>query len=84
MLSDSNGKNLDMSVEMNKRILFVNDDKGVIGDLDTHFEKHFEIETALGTDAAMELLENSAPYAVVVSDIDMGPKAGTEFFHRVR
>jgi PAS domain S-box-containing protein len=84
MLSDSNGKNLDMSVEMNKRILFVNNDKDILADLDSHFAKHFEIETALGADAALELLERCAPYAVVVSDLDMGPKGGAEFFHKVR
>ncbi len=66
------------------RILCVDDEPNLLQGLERQFYKQFEIQTALGPHAGLELLRGQGPFAVVVSDFRMPGMDGIEFLSRVR
>ena len=56
---------------MNTRVLLVDDDPNVLGGYQRALRKQFEFETALGGTAALHLMEQSGPPAVIVADMQM-------------
>lgn len=73
-----------MSVEISRKILFVDDGKNGLNSFKRQFRKKYDIETALGGEKALELMADSGPFAVVVSDLRMEGMDGLEFLRQVR
>jgi len=73
-----------MPIEVSRKILFVDDERNVLGDFRQQFQNTFEIETAVGPDKALELMVESGPFAVVVSGLRMEDADSLTFLHRMR
>lgn len=69
---------------MNRRILLVDDEPRVLDGYRRTLRRQFEISTAPGGRAALELLAAEEPYAVVVSDYRMPEMNGVQFLNEVR
>ena len=67
-----------------EKVLFVDDDQLVLTCLERLFGKRFNIDTALGSDAALDALMNRGPYAVIVSDLRMPKLSGIQLLTRAR
>ena len=72
-----------MSAQPDKKILFVDDEENVLKAIKRQFHRQFKIETALGGEQGLELIERSGPFAVVVSDLHMNGMNGLEFLRDV-
>jgi serine phosphatase RsbU (regulator of sigma subunit) len=66
------------------KILFVDDDASLLASYRRQLRKQYHIETALGGQEGLELIEQNGPYAVIVSDFRMPFMDGIEFLARVR
>jgi len=64
---------------MGERILFVDDEKFVLETFRRNLRRHFEIETAGSALEALQRMDSSGPFAVVVSDLKMPVMDGVEF-----
>ena len=69
---------------MRERILFVDDDSNVLDGYRRSLNPEFLLETALGSDKALVLLQNNGPYAVIVSDMRMPGMNGIELLTAVK
>lgn len=69
---------------MSTRILCVDDDANILAGYQRSLRKQFTLETALGGEAALELIRNHGPYAVVVADMNMPGMNGIQFLSQVR
>ena len=69
---------------MKDKILFVDDDESLLAAYKRQLRKQYQIETAIGGREALELIEQSGPYSVIVSDYRMPFMDGIEFLSRVR
>ncbi|MBI9111911.1 HD domain-containing phosphohydrolase [Maridesulfovibrio ferrireducens] len=67
-----------------ERILFVDDEPNILESYRRSFRSTFAVSTALGGKVALELLDSSPPFTVVVSDIKMPVMDGIKFLSRVR
>lgn len=72
-----------MSAQPDKKILFVDDEENVLKAIKRQFHRQFKIETALGGEQGLELIANSGPFAVVVSDLHMNGINGLDFLKQV-
>lgn len=66
------------------KILFVDDDPNILAGFQRTLRKQFAFDTALSGVEALELLQKSGPYAVVVADMRMPGMEGIELLERVR
>ncbi len=66
------------------RILFVDDEPNVLDAFRRSIGRSFKIETATGGAAALELIDGSAPFAVIVSDMRMPQMDGIQFICTAR
>jgi PAS domain S-box-containing protein len=73
-----------MSVEVSRKILFVDDEKNVLNGFKRQLHKKFDFETALGGEKALEVMGQCGPFAVVVSDLRMAGMDGLTFLRQVR
>ncbi|GFK93000.1 Hydrogenase transcriptional regulatory protein hupR1 [Fundidesulfovibrio magnetotacticus] len=64
---------------MNRRILYVDDEQEALDAFKVKYRRPFEIVTALGPEAGLEILRASAPFAVIVSDLRMPVTDGMAF-----
>lgn len=69
---------------MTDKILLVDDDPGILEGLKVVLYRGFNLRTALGPEAGLEMLRSTGPYAVVVSDLKMPGMNGIEFLSWVR
>jgi len=69
---------------MKAKILLVDDDAMILSGLKRQLRKQFDIETALSGEDAIEMLKQSGPYAVIVSDFLMPGMNGIEFLSHVK
>ena len=69
---------------MADKILFVDDEPAVLDGYRRSLYKEFRIETATCGSDALDLVANSGPYAVVVSDMRMPGMDGVRFLSQVR
>jgi response regulator RpfG family c-di-GMP phosphodiesterase len=69
---------------MNDKILFVDDDSNILESYKRFFRRQFKIETAMGGQAGLQLLNTGEPFAVVVSDMRMPEMDGAKFLAQVR
>lgn len=64
---------------MDEKILFVDDEANVLEAYRRSLRKEFRIETANGGVEALRMMEESGPYAVIVSDMRMPVMDGVQF-----
>jgi response regulator RpfG family c-di-GMP phosphodiesterase len=69
---------------MTRKVLLVDDEENVLHALARNFRRDFEMETALGPQAALSMISERGPYAVVVSDFRMPDMDGLELLSQVR
>lgn len=68
---------------MRNRILFVDDDPNMLAGLQRNLRKQFNIDTALGGEQALSMIEEHGPYAVVVADMQMPSMNGIQLLVKV-
>lgn len=68
---------------MTQKVLCVDDDPNILGAFQRSLRK-FHLEVALGGEQALELIQRSGPFAVVVSDMRMPGMDGIQFLTKVR
>jgi DNA-binding response OmpR family regulator len=69
---------------MNAKILFVDDEPGVLQGYRRTLHKEFRVDTAESGEAALDRIKADGPYAVVVSDMQMPGMNGLQLLSRVR
>lgn len=69
---------------MSSKILFVDDEPNVLDGYQRSLRKRFAIDTALSGDAALALVAQRGPYAVIVADMQMPGMNGVEFLTLAR
>ena len=69
---------------MNRRVLFVDDEPRVLSGLRRIAARQFEVTVAQSGAAALRILLDEEPFAVVVSDMRMPRMDGAEFLSRVQ
>jgi len=69
---------------MQERILLVDDDSNVLDGYRRSLSREFLLETALGPEQAVPLIEKHGPYAVIVSDMRMPGMNGIELLSSVK
>lgn len=66
------------------KVLFVDDDEGILAGFRRTLGRLFEIDTALGGQEALATLAARGPYQVVVADMQMPGMNGVAFLERAR
>lgn len=66
------------------RILFVDDDPNILAGFERSLRKKFQIATAKDGEAALSLLDQDGPYAVVVADMQMPGMNGVQFLRKAQ
>lgn len=69
---------------MADKVLFVDDEQGVLDGIVRLLRKEFEVSVALGGSQALITMQKNGPFAVVVSDMRMPGMNGAEFLAQVR
>ena len=69
---------------MSEQVLFVDDEQNVLGAIQRTLHRHVEVQTASSAGEALKLLEQSGPFALVVSDMRMPVMNGAQFLAQVR
>lgn len=69
---------------MNEKVLFVDDEPNVLQSIRRGLRKQFDVHTAEGGDAAMQLLREKDDFAVIVSDMRMPGMNGVELLSQVK
>lgn len=69
---------------MTDRVLFVDDDVQILSGFRRGLRKQFDLETAEGGAAGLEVLESQGPFAVVISDQQMPNMDGVAFLKEVK
>ncbi len=64
------------------KVLFVDDDINILESFQRSLRKKFEIDVALGGEAALQKMGENGPYAVIVSDMSMPGMNGIQFLAR--
>ncbi|MFC1543207.1 HD domain-containing phosphohydrolase [Candidatus Neomarinimicrobiota bacterium] len=68
---------------MNDKVLFVDDEPHVLASYERQLRGSYNIETALGGDQALVRINESEPFAVIISDQKMPKMDGIELLTRV-
>ena len=66
------------------KILFVDDDPNLLAAFQRTLRRQFNVEVAVGGQAALELLRASSAYALLVADMSMPEMDGVEFLEEAR
>ena len=66
------------------KILLVDDDPNILAAIQRQFHGHFDITTAGGGVPALEMVQESGPYATIISDMRMPGMSGASFLGKVR
>jgi DNA-binding NarL/FixJ family response regulator len=69
---------------MRERILLVDDDSNVLDGYRRGLSREFLLETAIGSDQALPLIEKNGPYAVIISDLRMPGMNGIQLLSAVK
>ena len=68
---------------MNKSILLVDDESNILQGFKRHLHRNYDLELAVGGQAALDLIADHGPFAVVVSDMQMPEMSGVELLREV-
>lgn len=74
----------ELSGSINRRVLFVDDEKQVLEGIKLHLRREFEVATAIGAEEGMRVISTQPAFAVVVSDMRMPKINGADFLANVR
>lgn len=69
---------------MTEKVLCVDDEPNVLATSKRQLRKHFHVETVLGGDEGLELVDSQGPFAVVVADMRMPFMNGIQFLAKVK
>ena len=69
---------------MTERILCVDDEANVLSAYQRSLRKHFQLETALGAELALQAISEREPYAVIVADMRMPGMDGVQLLKEVK
>jgi response regulator RpfG family c-di-GMP phosphodiesterase len=69
---------------MSTKFLFVDDELNILAGYQRQLHKVFAMETAASGAEALEMIEKSGPYAVIITDMRMPKMNGIEFLNLVR
>lgn len=69
---------------MTEKILFVDDEQDILDGYERLLRREFHVRVARGGQAGLEEIEQSGPFAVVISDMRMPGMNGAEFLAQVR
>ena len=69
---------------MSTKILFVDDEPAILRSFQRFIGLDYDLDTALGAEPGLKLLDENGPYGVVVSDMRMPGMNGAEFLSVVR
>lgn len=69
---------------MNQKVLFVDDEPNVLQSIRRGLRKVFDVHTAEGGEAALQLLRDEGSFAVIVSDMRMPGMNGVELLSQVK
>ncbi len=69
---------------MTRKVLLVDDDSNILQGFNRHLRKSFELELALGGEAALAIMAAKGPFAVVVTDMQMPHMSGVELLSKIR
>jgi len=69
---------------MGVKILCVDDDRLILEAYKRQFRKVFDLHTASGGEAGLDIIKRYGPFAVIVTDMNMPGMNGTEFLARAR
>lgn len=69
---------------MTEKILFVDDEPHILQSIKRQLRKRFKLEIAEGGAAALKVLEEKGPFAVIVSDMRMPEMNGVELLAKVK
>lgn len=69
---------------MSQKILLVDDEPNVLQGFKRHLRKNYDLELAIGGEAALEAIATNGPFAVVVSDMQMPEMSGVELLGKIR
>ncbi|MBN1379456.1 MAG: diguanylate cyclase [Gammaproteobacteria bacterium] len=67
-----------------QKVLFVDDEPGVLSKIERQFQGDFEVHTRLSGAEGLEALRELGPFPVVVSDMSMPQMDGVQFLSKVR
>lgn len=73
-----------MSLDVNAKILFVDDEINILEAVKRQLRGRFSVETALNAEGGFEKIGQCGPFDVVVSDLRMDGMDGMEFVREVR
>ncbi len=68
---------------MSEKILFVDDDKNILSSLKRQYHKKFQVYVSAEPHKALEIVNNSGPFAVVIADMRMPELDGVQFLSKV-
>ncbi|QDT12183.1 response regulator [Planctomycetes bacterium K23_9] len=69
---------------MSKKVLLVDDEPNVLSAFKRNLRKSYDLEIAVGGEAALQLIKENGPFAVIVSDMQMPEMSGVELLTKVR
>ena len=69
---------------MNRRILFVDDDRNILRAYKRQYSTYFDMYTALGAKEGFLAIKSEEPFAVILSDMRMPEIDGIQFLSRVK
>jgi response regulator RpfG family c-di-GMP phosphodiesterase len=69
---------------MNQRVLFVDDEPNILEGIQRTLRKQVDLQTAASGAKALQLMRDTGPFALVVSDMRMPAMSGTQFLAKVR
>jgi response regulator RpfG family c-di-GMP phosphodiesterase len=77
-------KTNDTRSNLNERILIIDDEENVLRALKNCLRKNFSVTTALASNEALNIIENSEPFSVIVADYRMPGMNGAELLSWIR
>ncbi|MBP9838456.1 MAG: response regulator [Proteobacteria bacterium] len=73
-----------MNIDLEKRVLLVDDTKFELEVIKKQLGGEFNIVTAVGAEEALRVIDSKGPFAVVCSDMSMPGVSGLEFLNKVK
>jgi response regulator RpfG family c-di-GMP phosphodiesterase len=69
---------------MNTTILFVDDEENILSAFQRQLHRQFQIKTALGGEAALQMIDGGESFAIVISDLRMPNMDGIQLLSKIK